>query len=148
MNQPCILLVDDDENDVFFMKHAFHLAKIQDLLQVVGDGQAAIDYLSGVGDFADRERFPLPSMILLDLKMPYKNGLEVLEWIRQQGQFHGMVIIVLTSSAHADDIDRAYQLGANSFVSKPASMEERTDLANAIKAFWLTHNLTPADCSK
>src|SRR4051812_47964685 len=93
-----ILLVEDNEHDVFFMKRAFKTAEISNALQVVGDGQAAIDYLTGVDSYGDRQQFPLPCFILLDLKLPRKSGLDVLSWIRQQPELRTIVVLVLTTS--------------------------------------------------
>ena len=133
MNETCILQVEDDENDVFFLKRAFKEAGILECLRVVTDGQEAIDYLSGTGEYADRARFPLPTLVLLDLKLPRKTGFEVLEWVREQPCF--------SSSAQPPDIMGAYELGANSFVVKPPSLDQRIDLANAIRSYWLNHNV-------
>ena len=99
----CILQVEDDENDVFFLQHAFQAAGIPNPLQVTRDGQEAIDYLSGVGKFANREKFPLPDLMLLDLKLPHVMGLEVLKWIRQQSGMT-LAVVVLTASGEAADV--------------------------------------------
>src|SRR4026209_282034 len=118
MMQP-ILQVDDDPNDVFLLQHAMKKAGVANPVQVATDGQQAIDYLKGTGKFADREKFPLPCLVLLDLKLPYVMGLDVLKWIRQQP---GMVVVVikLTASAEDADISTAYRLGANAFLTKPS----------------------------
>jgi CheY-like chemotaxis protein len=141
MNQAlCILYVEDDENDVFFMQRALDQAGVTNPFRVVNDGQIAIDYLAGAAAFADRIQFPVPSLVLLDLKLPRKSGLQVLAWVRQQPALLGVVIIVLSSSSQAGDIEQAYALGANAYVLKPPSEQARTDLVRAIKAFWLTFN--------
>ena len=111
-------------------------------IQVASDGQQAIDYLQGVGKFADRQKFPLPSLVLLDLKLPYVMGLDVLKWIRQQPG-EPLVVIVLTASAEPTDIAAAYRLGANGFLIKPAGARALEDMAKALKDFWLTHNTLP-----
>jgi CheY-like chemotaxis protein len=87
MTPNTILLVEDNEDDAFFMKRALHDAGIRNRVIHVEDGRQAIDYLSGTGEFADRERAPIPMIVFLDLKLPFKSGHEVLEWIRQQPQF-------------------------------------------------------------
>lgn len=138
-----ILQVEDDENDIFFLQHAFQTVGIANPLQVARDGQEAIEYLAGQGEYADRKRYPLPCLVILDLKMPRKGGMEVLEWLRNQSSLRHVPVIVFTSSARPDDIDQAYELGANSFVVKPASTEERVQLAELIKAYWLRFNLPP-----
>lgn len=118
-----ILLVEDDEDDRFFMQLALQRAAIVDPLQVVNNGREAIAYLSGDAAYADRAKFPLPTVIFLDLKMPYLGGFEVLEWIRSRPQFAAIAIIVLTSSAEERDHKRAYQLGARSYLLKPPSRD-------------------------
>ena len=135
-----VLLVEDDENDVFFFKRAMKLAGWSDPLQVVQDGKQAIDYLSGSGQFSRRAELPLPALVLLDLKLPYVNGLEVLKWIRDHSSFRQLAAIVLTSSREDVDIGRACQLGANAYVVKPAAAEELVDLVKSIWAFWIKHN--------
>lgn len=139
----CILMAEDDENDVVFIQRAFKQAEIHNPLQIVQDGQAAIDYLSGSGSFSDRGQYPLPGLLLLDLKMPHKTGLEVLKWVRTQPALQAIPIIVLSSSVHASDIEAAYQNGANAFVTKPSGAPERTELARMIKGFWLNLNQLP-----
>lgn len=139
----CVLMAEDDENDVVFIQRAFKQAEIHNLLQVVQDGQAAIDYLSGSGSFADRSQYPLPSLLLLDLKMPHKTGMEVLEWVRTQPALQALPVIILSSSVHSSDVEAAYRNGANAFVTKPSGAPERTELARMIKGFWLNFNQLP-----
>ena len=139
----CVLMAEDDENDVAFLRRAFSQAEIINPLQVVQDGQAAIDYfVRGGGAFA-RGEAALPCLLLLDLKMPRKTGLEVLEWIRHQPNLKTLPVIVLSSSVHPEDIETAYERGANAFVTKPSGAPERTELAKLIKGFWLTLNQVP-----
>lgn len=140
MNNACILQVEDDDNDVFFMKHALKRAHVVNLVQVVTDGQMAIDYLAGAGPFADRTAFPQPDLILLDLKLPKQSGLEVLEWMRGQAGLRSIVVIVLTSSPDAHDARRAYQLGANSYVIKPPDLQKYAEFARRLKEWWLETN--------
>ena len=109
------------------------------------DGQQAIDYLAGLGDFADRRKFPLPSIVLLDLKLPYKSGREVLAWIRSQRHLSATVGVVMTSSNQPSDLEEAYRLGANSYVVKPPAAQELVDLAIAFKRYWLDFNRSPGD---
>ena len=138
-----LLLVEDDPNDVFFFKHALDHAGVRHRLYVVEDGQVAIDYLAGTGKFSDRDQHPFPSMVILDLKMPRKTGMEVLEWIRQQRKFRGLPVIIFTSSAHRLDVERAYDLGANAFVVKPPDVDKRIEFAKCLEGFWLNFNETP-----
>lgn len=140
MNPEMILLVEDNEDDAFFMRQALKDARIDNPLHVVEDGQQAISYLSGMGAFADRQRHPLPMVVFLDLKLPIKTGHEVLAWIRAQPQFQKLIVIVLTSSNEPVDLNRSYQLGANSFVVKPPTPEQLLQLAEAFKLWWLRHN--------
>lgn len=140
-----ILQVDDDPNDIFLLQHAMKKAGVANPIQVARDGQRAIDYLKGAGKFANREEFPLPCLVLLDLKLPYVMGLDVLEWIRQQPGMC-LIVILLTASAEDADIETAYRLGANAFLTKPSTAGELEDMAKAIKDFWLTHNTLPQKC--
>lgn len=141
-----MLLVEDDENDIFFIKRAMADANIQNPLHLARDGQEAIDYLSGVGTFAERERHPLPCLLILDLKMPRKTGIEVLQWLQTQPALQSLPVVVLSSSAQRHDIDRAYELGANAFVVKPSGISERAELMRVIKEFWLRLNEPPSVC--
>jgi CheY-like chemotaxis protein len=138
-----ILVAEDDEYDVDFLRRAFTEAGISNQLHAVEDGQVAIDYLSGTGQFADRIQFPLPGLLLLDLKMPRKTGLEVLAWMRSQQKFCGLPVIMLSSTVHPLEIAEAYQRGVNAFVTKPVGTPERTELARMIKGFWLTFTEVP-----
>lgn len=135
-----ILLVEDNEDDVFLMRRALHGARVANPLYVVEDGQEAEDYLSGSGKFADREAYPMPAVVFLDLKLPYISGHDVLAWIRRQKDLDGVVVIVLTSSNEASDLSRCYALGANSYLVKPPTTEQLEDLAKAFKWYWLEYN--------
>ena len=139
-----ILQVGDEENDVFFMKHAFLETGLTNPLQVVTNGREAINYLSGQGEYADRERFPLPCLVLLDLKLPRVMGLEVLKWVREQPELKTLIVIILSSSQLVPDIEWAYQLGANAYLVKPSTPPELRELATGIKLFWLKLNHGPA----
>jgi two-component system response regulator len=137
-----ILQVEDDPNDVFLFKHAMKKVELANPIQIASDGQEAIDYLSGVGKFADREEFPVPDLVLLDLKLPYVMGLDVLKWIREQPNT-APVVIILTASAEDEDIASAYRLGANAFLTKPSAANKLQEIVKSIKDFWLTHNTLP-----
>lgn len=140
MNPETILLVEDNEDDAFFMVQALKDAEIVNPLRQVEDGQQAIDYLAGTGQYADRAQYPLPTVVFLDLKLPLKSGHEVLQWIRAQPQFKKLIVIVLTSSNEPVDLNRSYQLGANSFVVKPPTPQQLLELAEAFKLWWLRQN--------
>ena len=135
-----ILLVEDNEDDVFLMKRALKGANVVNPLLVVEDGQEAVDYLGGAGKFADRESYPLPAVVFLDLKLPLISGHDVLAWIRRQYALESLVVIVLTSSNEASDLSRSYALGANSYLVKPPTPEQLEDLAKAFKWYWLEYN--------
>jgi CheY-like chemotaxis protein len=134
-----ILLVEDNEDDVFLMKRALKHARITNPLQVVMDGQKAIDYLSGKEAFADRAKYPLPFLVFLDLKLPYKHGFEVLKWIREQASLDSVVVVVLTSSAENRDHQKAYALGARSYLIKPPTAEMLHELMASMQSLWLRH---------
>jgi two-component system response regulator len=142
-----ILQVDDDPNDVFLLRHAMKKMGMENPIQVASDGQQAIDYLQGAGKFADRAKFPWPSLVLLDLKLPYVMGLEVLRWIRQQPEM-ALVVVVLTASGEDADIATAYRLGANAFLTKPSEASKLEDMVEAIRDFWLNHNTLPRESSR
>jgi len=142
----CFLLAEDEPNDVFLFQHALAQAEVKNPLYTVSDGQEAIEYLSGAGKFSDRNHFPFPSLLILDVKMPRQTGMDVLQWLRQDENLRCLPTIVLSSSAHPDDVDKAYQLGANAFIVKPSSVGSRLELARMLKDFWLGLNQVPAIC--
>jgi CheY-like chemotaxis protein len=118
-----VLYAEDDENDAFFMERAFAKNKSAERLRVVPNGQRAVDYLTGAGEFADRAKFPLPSLVLLDVKMPEMSGLEALASIRARREFDGMTVVMFTSSTHESDVERSRQQGANGYFVKPSNAE-------------------------
>jgi CheY-like chemotaxis protein len=138
-----MLLVEDDPNDILLIHRAFAKASLVNPLKIVRDGEEALSYLAGTGDFADRGRYPLPSLILLDLKLPRKSGLEVLEWVRRQPGLKHIPVIVLTSSKESSDISRAYALGANSYLVKPVGFEGLLELVKTIGMYWIILNKGP-----
>ena len=119
-----ILHVEDDANDALFLRRAFAKARLSVALHQVADGQEAIDYLSGAGAFADRGRFPVPSLILLDLKLPALSGFDVLFWIRQSPALKDLRVFILTSSDRHEDSDRALKLGAERYIIKTYPFED------------------------
>jgi len=141
-----ILQVEDDPNDVFLFQHAMTKAGVTNPVQVATDGQQAIDYLQGAGKFANREKFPFPCLVLLDLKLPYVMGLDVLKWIRQRPGT-ALTVLMLTASGEEADVVTAYRLGANGFLTKPSEASKLHDMVKAIKDFWLTHNTLPHESS-
>lgn len=140
MSKPCILQVEDEASEVFLLQRAFRQTGIDNPVQVATDGQMAVDYLAGSGQFADRTRFPLPGLILLDLKLPRRSGREVLQWIRAQPGFRRIIVIAFTSAPYIGDVGLAYDLGANSFLIKPKDFTRYLEIARLLKAWWLDHN--------
>ncbi len=138
-----VLLVEDNPDDVLLTRRAFAKAEILTPLRVLGDGQGAIDYLSGAGEFADRERNPLPVVVLLDLKLPRRSGFEVLQWLRAQPGLRRMPVVVLTSSEQSADINHAFDLGANSYLVKPVRFEELLEIVRSLNLYWLLLNRKP-----
>lgn len=136
-----ILLVEDNPDDVFFMERVFKAEGIQNPLKVAEDGQEAIDYLAGVGEFADREKFPLPCLTLLDLKLPRKTGHEVLAWMRKNEEMRKIIVIALTTSREPKDIDDAYRLGVNAYLVKPTNPSELATMMRRVRDFWLALNI-------
>jgi len=134
-----ILLVEDDENDAFFMKNAFQKAGIANPLYVARDGQIALDYMEGAGPFANRGEFPLPCIILLDLKLPRVMGLDVLKALRKERNF--IPVLVMTSSKYHTDIEQAYEFGANAYLLKPPDSGKLLETVKAIRDFWLAENI-------
>ena len=144
MSQPTLLHIEDDPNDVLLFQHACQKAGACCNLQVVADGDEAVAYLTGAGKFADRVRFPLPKLVLLDLKMPRLNGIEAMVWIRKHQKLSRLPVVVLSSSNHDVDIQRAYDAGANSYLVKPVDFNALVEIARALSAYWLGLNV-PAE---
>lgn len=137
VNRPTILLAEDDEDDVLLLRTAFVEAGLSLPLQVVADGEQAISYLSGEGVYADRAQYALPSLVLLDLNMPKKTGFEVLEWIRAQPYLKRLPVVVLSSSSQGPHINKAYELGANSYLVKVTKFSEFVERIKVVYSYWL-----------
>jgi CheY-like chemotaxis protein len=132
-----VLLVEDDLNDIFLVKRAFKMADIPNPLQVVTDGQDAINYLAGEGKYADRELYPLPSLIVMDIKMPRRTGFEVLGWVkRSHGPLRRIPVVIVSSSDNPTDINQAYELGANAYMVKPMNFRAVEHLFACITQYW------------
>ena len=140
MHRSCtILIVDDDENDIFFVKRAFTEINVHCTFQVMKNGQDAIDYLGGVGEYANRHKYPLPMMILMDLKMPIMDGFQVLIWLRARDGIKVIPTVVFSSSDMPQDITRAYELGANSFMTKSVTYDGLLIKLQTLSQYWLEH---------
>ncbi len=138
-----ILLAEDDANDVLLIQRAFQKAGLREHLKVVRDGQEAIEYLNGESAYGNREKYPLPFLLLLDLKMPGTDGFEVLRWVRSEPDMKRLLVVVLTSSNLQADVDRAYELGANSYLVKPVEFDEMVNMIQRFDAYWSEINRTP-----
>jgi CheY-like chemotaxis protein len=140
-NSKAILYVEDSEDDVFLMKLAMERAGVTNPLEISRDGQEAIDFLTYV--FNNAAPSGPVSLVLLDLKLPKKNGLEVLQWMRSQPAIKTLPVILFSSSNQKADVERAYEYGANAFLVKPADPQALQDMVKSLKHFWLTHNQAP-----
>lgn len=143
MQVPVILVAEDDDDYVVLLKKVFAKAHVPNPVHVVRDGDEAIAYLKGEGQYSDRDEYPLPDVFLLDLKMPRRNGFEVLQWVRAQPGLETLRILVLTSSDQIRDVNEAYRLGANSFLVKPFDFEDFTHLSRLIADFWFKASRAP-----
>jgi len=129
---PVILMVEDDPNDVFLLKRALEKERVTLPIRAVSDGEEAIRYLGGVGEFADRDRHPLPCLIILDLKLPKKNGLEVLSWLRRHDGIGHLPVFMLTSSGEPSDRSEAERQGVEMYRVKPVSLQGLLQVAREI----------------
>jgi len=138
-----ILLIEDNSTDILLIERAFQHANVANPIRIVRDGDEAVDYLSGKGNYGDRTQYPLPSLILLDLKLPRRHGLEVLGWIKQQDLLKRIPVVILTASQEDIDVDRAYDLGVSSYLVKPVQLDALRKLVETINAYWLRINQFP-----
>jgi CheY-like chemotaxis protein len=138
-----ILLVEDREDDIVLVRKAFQKASLKNPLQVARSGEEAVAYLSGEGKYSNRAEYPLPVLVLLDLKMHGVDGFEVLTWVREQDGLRGLPVVVLTSSSDIRDVNRAYQLGANSFFVKEFDFQNAVGFADLLRRYWIEKSLKP-----
>ncbi len=139
-----LLLVEDNPADILLVQRVFRSENYSHVsLQIVTDGDTAIFYLSGEGEYSDRSVYPLPTIILLDLKLPHRSGYEVLAWIKKQPQLKRLPVIVMTSSKQQADVNKVYDLGGNSYLVKPDDFATMSDLLHSIAEYWLKHNKPP-----
>ena len=140
---PVILVAEDRLDDIELIKRALRSAGVSSPIFFVRDGEETIDYLEGEGKYSNREEYPLPELLLLDLKMPRMDSFDVLAWIRSQPQLGTLRVVVLTSSDENRDINLAYELGANSFLVKPQDFKDFVKLSSFINVYWLRLDKAP-----
>lgn len=140
-----ILVVEDDENDLFLLKRAFAKAKVTNPIHAARDGEEAIAFLSRIDGTPGTPRPDLPVLVLLDLKLPRLSGHEVLTWIRSNEHVRRLPVVVLTSSDEPRDVNRAYDAGANSYLVKPGDPARILELANSVGTYWLMTNHPPTE---
>lgn len=139
-----ILLVEDNPVDILLMQRAFRNETFANTsLQIVRDGDAAVFYLNGDGEYSDRDRYPLPAIILLDLKLPRRSGHEVLVWLKQQPELKRLPVVMLTSSRQTPDVKRAYDLGVNSYLVKPVGFASLLEMMQSFNDYWLNYTELP-----
>ena len=131
-----ILVVDDNDEDVMAVLMALRDAGVKNPVQTVSDGDLALAYLKGDGAFANRDKFPLPGILLLDLKMPRVGGFQVMEWLQSQPQFKKMLLIVLSGHNELREVQQAYKLGAHSFLIKPCTANDIANLMQWFAEHW------------
>ena len=141
---PTILVADDNRDDVELLRRAFAKAGFAEHFYAVCGGRQVLQYLNGESPFEDRQKYPFPRLVLLDFKMQGLTGPEVLSWIRQRPQFKYLPVIVFTGSDYSEDVNKAYDLGANSYLIKPQSIDELLEAVKQIGEFWLRLSKLPS----
>ena len=145
VHTPTVLLVDDDPFVARLVQRAFSRSGVQVSVLRLQNGDEAVSYLRGEAPYDNRVLHPMPEVMLLDIKLPRRSGFEVLQWVRTRTDaLRRMPIVMLTSSTHSIDINRAYDLGANSYVSKPESSNQLNELVRLFTSYWLKTNQPPA----
>ncbi|HMJ66414.1 MAG TPA: response regulator [Candidatus Binatia bacterium] len=132
-----VLLAEDSDDDILLFQRAYSSAGVHSPLHIVRDGEEAIRYLKGRGKFTDRTLYPVPRLLVVDLKMPRRNGFDVIQWVRRESDLKALHIIVLTTSGDLSDVKRAYETGANSFVTKSLDLQEFVQQLKDVKSHWL-----------
>ena len=141
MDSPLRILVAEDEiGDVLLLKNAFEKAGVNPPIYFAGDGEEVIKYLQGRPPFENPVRYPLPNLVLLDLKLPRMDGFEVLEWLRHQPRLRHILVVVLTGSDLPEDVEQAYSLGANAYLVKPTEPEQLVDIVGRLQSYWRSIN--------
>ena len=132
-----VLYVENEENDVLFMHRAFKRAGLDGCLHALPDGRTAMRYLAGEARYADRDLYPFPGLLLMDLNLPAISGFELLGWLRQQPEMQKLPVVIFSSSAHEEDMQRARELGADDYLQKPRSGAQFVELVQALRQKWL-----------
>ncbi len=137
-----VVFVEDDESDALLLKLAMKQARVPNRLVLLRDGRELLDYLAGDPPFADRRRFPLPALVLLDLRMPRIDGFQVLSWLACRPEFRDVPTVVLTASTFPADVQKAAQLGARDFLQKPSDFATLVEMARALHQRWLSQSVS------
>lgn len=136
MPYPPVLMVEDDESHALLVKRVFERAGLANPVRVIRNGDDAVSYLSGEGDYADREANPVPALLLLDVHVPGRSGLEVLSWLRGRTELNGLPVLMFSGSAESEDINRAFELGVDSYLVKPVAFDALLDAINGLGLRW------------
>ncbi len=138
-----VLLVEDNGDDIFVMKMACQRSGIPHQLNIVEDGDLAVEYLAGNGKFKDRTAYPFPDVVFLDIRMPKRDGHEVLRWIREQPHLKNLPVVMLTGSVQPSDVNRAFELGVTSYLKKIPCPAEFGQAVRIILKYWLEIHISP-----
>jgi CheY-like chemotaxis protein len=145
MNENVILLVEDCAEDASLIRASFKRWGVENPIHVVPDGEAAIDYLNGHGAYTNREQHPVPTLAILDLKLPLMSGFEVLQWIRSRAEFKALPVVVLSGTKNMKDFDQAHALGANACVVKSLDLAELHELIQHLNYFSVSSDYPATD---
>lgn len=138
-----ILVAEDDINDVMLLRRAFAKAGVKSPIYFAHDGQEVMDYLEGKAPFDNPIEFPLPNLLLLDLKLPRVSGFEVLEWLRHHPRLNRLLVVVFSESGETADVTRAYSLGANAYIFKPREANELVRIVERLQSYWQSIQAAP-----
>ncbi|HTT20970.1 MAG TPA: response regulator, partial [Candidatus Sulfotelmatobacter sp.] len=138
-----ILIIEDESADAALLLRGFEKAQVLNPVVHLTNGDDALRYLAGKGQYADRKKYPLPALMLLDLKLPGMTGIQLLQWMRVQGEIKRIPVVVLTSDENPDTINAAYDLGANSYLVKPGNAAEINRMVQTIQRYWMKLNEPP-----
>lgn len=139
-----ILIAEDYDDDAVFLQRSLKKAGVMNPVFLVRDGAAVIAWLEGIGIYSDRDKYPLPAILFLDLKMPVSDGFTVLDWLKQRREFDEMLVVVLTGHQDTRNLSRAYELGADSFLTKPCELEDAQNLIEHFTGHWMLQD-PPSD---